>query len=80
MTVVLLLHPKINCMSSIWAQRSKHLRWIVRWIGPLRKTGSDVTGSDVSHVSGSDMSHMSGSMFCACAIGSYFVVHSPTSG
>jgi hypothetical protein len=29
-----------------------HLRWIVRWIGPLRMTGSDVTGSDVSHVTG----------------------------
>ena len=30
-------------------------------------TGSDVTGSDLSHVT--EMS-MSGSMFCACAIGS----------
>ena len=39
--------------SSIWAQLTSYLRWIVRWIGPLRMTGSDVsqvTGSDVSHV------------------------------
>ena len=40
--------------------------WIVRWIGPLRMTGSDVTGSDmngsdVSHVTESDISHVIGS-------------------
>ena len=62
-------------MSSIWAQLSYHLRRIVRRIGTLRMTGSDVTGrnvteSDVSHVTGNDVSHMSGSLFCACATGS----------
>jgi hypothetical protein len=39
--------------SSIWGQLSYYLWWIVRWIGPLRMTGSDVsyvTGSDISHV------------------------------
>ena len=36
--------------SSIWEQLKSYLRWIVWWIGPLRMTGSDVTGSDVSHV------------------------------
>ena len=30
----------------------------MRRIGPLRMTGSDMTGNDISH--------MSGSMFCAC--------------
>ena len=36
--------------SSIWVQLKPHLRWIVRWIGPLRMTEIDMTGSDVSHV------------------------------
>ena len=30
-------------------------------IGPLRMTGSDVTGSDVSHVTGCDIGHVTGS-------------------
>ena len=43
---------------SIWTQLKSYLRWIVRWIGPLRMTGNNVTGSDVNHVTGSDVSHM----------------------
>ena len=44
--------------SSIWVQLKPHLRWIVRWIGPLRMTEIDMTGSDVSHVTGSDISQV----------------------
>ena len=43
--------------SSIWVHLSYHLRGIVRGIGPLRMTESDVshvTGSNVNHVTGSD--------------------------
>ena len=36
-------------VSSIWGRTKSYLRWIVRWIGPLR-----MTGSDASHVTGSD--------------------------
>jgi len=51
--------------SSIWGQLKSYLRWI----GPLRMTGSGVTGSDVSHMTGSDVS-LSGSVLCACATAS----------
>ena len=44
----------INPLSNIWGRTKSYLRWIVRWIGPLRMTGSDMTESDVSHVTGSD--------------------------
>ena len=56
-------------MLVVYGYSSSHTLYL-RWIGPLRMTGSDVTGSDVSHVTGSDVSHCPGSMFCACATGS----------
>ena len=44
--------------SSIWVQLRSYLQRIVRRFGPLRMTGSAVTGSDVCHMAGSDAIHV----------------------